>query len=248
MTRLVGAVAVVTGASTGIGAATACALAGAGATVALVARRPRELAAVAARIAASGGSSFCIATDLTEADAVDTVVARVLAELGGLDVLVNNAGVALTGPIVGADRAEWSRMVDLNLRAAMALSSAAVPHLLAAAEGPRRVADLVTIASIAGRRVQAGAGVYAATKAAVLAFSESLRQEVAARGVRVGVVMPGSVRTEAAVAASARIGKHSPNAPYLDVDDIADTVEFMVTRPGRMAVNEVILRPTLQVS
>lgn len=250
MSRLNGAVAVVTGASSGIGAATARTLAGAGAAVALVARRPEALAEVAETITAAGGAAYCCVADITTPGSAAEVVDRVVRDLGGLDVLVNNAGTALVGPIVGADRSDWARMVDLNLEAVLDFSWAALPHLLDAADGPRGVADLVTVASLAGRRVQAGSGVYAATKAAVQAFSESLRQEVAARSVRVGLVSPGAVRTENALAAQTRLGKDTPAAPtpYLDVDDIAGAVEFMVTRPPRMAVNEVIVRPTLQVS
>ncbi|GAA1947867.1 SDR family NAD(P)-dependent oxidoreductase [Nocardioides panacihumi] len=235
----------VSGASSGIGAATACVLAAAGATVALVARRPASLARVAAGIAANGGAAVCLAADLADDGSPEDVVARVVGELGRIDVLVNNAGAALVGPVLGADPAEWSRMVDLNLAAVLGLSRAALPHLLAAAEGPRGVADLVTVASIAGRRPQAGAAVYAATKAATQAFSESLRQEVATRQVRVGLVSPGAVHTEAAVVANARAGR--TDTAYLDVEDLAGAIEFMVTRPAGMAVNEVVVRPTQQV-
>lgn len=250
MSSLQGTVAVVTGASTGIGAAVARGLAASGCALGLVARRPDALAHVAGTISAAGGTAFCVAADLGEAGAADHVVAQVVDNLGRLDVLVNNAGAALVGPIVGAEREDWHRMVRLNLEATMAMSWAALPHLLESATGPRGVADLVNIASIAGRRPQAGAGVYAATKAAVCAFSESLRQEVTARQVRVGIVTPGGVLTESAVEASRRHGKDRPGAPapYLDVDDLAGAVEYMVTRPPRMAVNEMILRPTQAVS
>jgi NADP-dependent 3-hydroxy acid dehydrogenase YdfG len=241
-----GAVAVVTGASSGIGAGTASALAAAGATVALVARRPTELAQVSDRIAAAGGTARCFAADLTAAGEADRVVERAVAELGRIDVLVNNAGAALVGPVVGADRADWSRMVDLNLQSVLDMSWAALPHLLAAAEGPREVADLITVASIAGRRPQAGSGVYAATKAAAQAFSESLRQEVAARRVRVGLISPGAVLTEAAVVANTQVGRS--DRAYLAVGDVAGAIQFMVTRPAGMAVSEIVVRPTEQVS
>jgi NADP-dependent 3-hydroxy acid dehydrogenase YdfG len=246
-----GTVAVVTGASTGIGAAVAQGLAAAGCAVALVARRPEALAKVAATIAADGGTAYCIAADLGESGAPEHVVARTLEHLGRLDVLVNNAGAALVGPIVGGSREDWHTMVRLNLEATMSLSWAALPHLLEAAEtGPRGVADLVTIASIAGRRPQTGAGVYAATKAAVCAFSESLRQEVTARNVRVGLVTPGAIRTDTAEETMRRSGRstEAAEAPFMDVEDISGAVEYIVTRPPRMAVNEMILRPTLQVS
>jgi NADP-dependent 3-hydroxy acid dehydrogenase YdfG len=246
-----GTVAVVTGASTGIGAAVARQLAASGSAVALVARRPEALAEVAASIAADGGTAYCIAADLGETGSADHVVERTLENLGRIDVLVNNAGAALVGPIVGADRDDWQRMVRLNLEATMSLSWVAIPHLLEAAEtGPRGVADLVNIASIAGRRPQLGAGVYAATKAAVCAFSESLRQEVTARSVRIGLVTPGMIRTDAAVEAAVRHGRGTVEEPppCMEVDDIAGAVDYIVTRPPRMSVNEMILRPTLQVS
>lgn len=247
--ELTGTVAVVTGASSGIGAATSRRLAAAGASVALVARRSSELRGVCEQITASGGRARAVVADLTDADAADRVVDEVVSALGRLDVLVNNAGVALVGPVAGAssdDRADWSRMVDLNLRAVIDLAGAALGHLIDAAEGPRGVADIVNVASIAGRRPQAGSAVYAATKSAVQAFSESLRQEVAVRQVRVGVITTGAVRTEAAVAAMARVGRSG--SEYLGVDELASAIEFMVSRPRGMAANEIVLRPTRQVS
>lgn len=247
--ELTGTVAVVTGASSGIGAATSRRLAAAGASVALVARRSSELRGVCEQITASGGSARAVVADLTDADAADRVVDEVVSALGRLDVLVNNAGVALVGRVVGAssdDRAGWSRMVDLNLRAVVDLAGAALPHLIDAVEGPRGVADIVNVASIAGRRPQAGSAVYAATKSAVQTFSESLRQEVAVQQVRVGVITTGAVRTEAAVAAMARVGRS--DSEYLGIDELASAIEFMVTRPRGMAANEIVLRPTRQVS
>src|SRR5215218_10975170 len=194
---LEGTVALVTGASSGIGDATARSLAACGAAVALVARRRGRLDALAAEIESGGGRALAIAADVTDqAQAIDAVE-RTVAELGRLDIVVNNAGVMLLGPIEGAPTEEWDRMVALNVNGLLYVSHAAVPHLARAAEGdPRRVADLINVSSVAGRRATAGSGVYNATKFAVNAFTESLRQEITGRHVRVSVIEPGAVDTE----------------------------------------------------
>src|SRR6187431_118426 len=174
-----GTVALVTGASSGIGEATARALAAQGAKVALAARRKDRLDALAAEI---GG--LAIEADVTDREQAIAAVERTASELGRLDTLINNAGVMLLGPIVDAPVEEWERMIALNLNGLLYVAHAALPHLLSTAQqGPRQVADLVNISSVAGRRVGAGGGVYHLTKHGVGAFSESLRQEVTARYV-----------------------------------------------------------------
>jgi len=193
---LEGTVALVTGASSGIGEATALALAGQGATVALAARRRDRLEEVAARL---GGPSLVIETDVTDEAQCRHMVETTVGELGRLDTLVNNAGVMLLGPIENAPTEEWHRMVGVNLVGLLQCTHAALPHLLAAAgQGPREVADVVNVSSVAGRVARVDSGVYNATKWGVLAFSESLRQEVTARHVRVTVVEPGATATELA--------------------------------------------------
>jgi NADP-dependent 3-hydroxy acid dehydrogenase YdfG len=178
-------------------------------------------------------------------------VATTVQELGRLDTVINNAGTMLLGPIVGAPLDEWERMVDLNIRGLLYVAHTAMPHLLAAAEeGPRRVADLVNISSVAGRVVRNGSGVYNATKHAVGAFSESLRQEVTGRHVRISLVEPGVVATELSShnrpevldAIKERFG----GIERLEAEDIAETIEFILTRPRRVAVNEMLIRPTEQ--
>ncbi len=155
--RLDGTVALVTGASSGIGAATARALAADGAAVALVARRKDRLDELAADIAAKDGRALVLETDVTEQQQAMDAVERTVAELGRLDTVVNNAGVMLLGPIVDAPVEEWDRMVALNLQGLLYVAHAALPHLLAAAEdGPRRVSDLVNISSVAGRVARPG--------------------------------------------------------------------------------------------
>ncbi len=197
MTRLDGTVALVTGASSGIGEATALALAAEGATVALAARRRDRLEELAARVEQAGGKALVLEVDITQEEQAREAVERTVRELGRLDTLVNNAGVMLLGPAEHAPVQEWQRMVELNVLGLLYCAHAALPHLLAAAEdGPRRVADMVNISSVAGRVARLGSGVYNATKFGVGAFSESLRQEVATRHVRVSLVEPGAVETE----------------------------------------------------
>ncbi len=244
-------VALVTGSSSGIGEATAVALARHGAAVALVARREDRLAVLAERIGADGGRAIVLPADITAPEQAAEVVHRTVAELGRLDTVVNNAGVMLLGPIVGADPQEWERMIDINLRALMHTTHAALPHLLAAAESePRRVADLVNVSSVAGRVARNGSGAYNATKHAVGAFSESLRQEVTGRHVRVSLVEPGAVATELASHNRPEIlevmSQRFGSIERLHAEDIADAIAFTVTRPRRMAINEVLIRPTEQ--
>ena len=250
-THLNDTVALITGASSGIGEACARHLAAEGAAVALVARRADRLEQVATDIREQGGTALVIEADVTDQEQARGAVDRTVAELGRLDTLINNAGVMLLGPIVDAPVEEWQRMVDVNLLGLLYCTHAALPHLLAAAEQPpRQVADLVNVSSVAGRVPRLGSGVYNLTKHGVGAFSESLRQEVTKRHVRVSLVEPGATATELA-------GHNRPevletmaarfaDVERLEADDIAETVTFIVTRPRRVAVNEVLVRPTEQ--
>jgi NADP-dependent 3-hydroxy acid dehydrogenase YdfG len=249
--RLDGTAALVTGASSGIGEATALALADQGAAVALAARRRDRLDALAERIRGSGGTALVLEADLTAQPAAQQAVEQTVAQLGRLDTLVNNAGVMLLGPMEHAPVEEWQRMVELNVLALLYCTHAALPHLLKAAEdSPRRVADVVNVSSVAGRHARAGSGVYNATKFGVGAFSESLRQEVTQRHVRVSLVEPGAVETELAghnrpeVLASIR--QRFANMERLQSEDIADAVSYIVTRPRHVAINELLVRPTEQ--
>ncbi|HEX4756083.1 MAG TPA: SDR family NAD(P)-dependent oxidoreductase [Candidatus Dormibacteraeota bacterium] len=250
--QLTGTVALVTGASSGIGEATAVALAEHGAGVVLVARRRERLDALAARIGAAGGTTLVLDTDVTvEAKARDAVT-RTVDELGRLDILVNNAGVMLLGRVEGADVSQWRQMLDINVAALMTLTHAALPHLLTAAERqPRKLADIVNISSVAGRVARQGSAAYNASKWAVNAFSEALRQEVTARHVRVGLVEPGAVDTELASHNTdpeviARMQQRFGSLERMTAEDIAEVILFMVTRPRRVALNEVLVRPTEQ--
>jgi len=246
-----GTVALVTGASSGIGDATARALAGQGAAVGLVARRADRLEALAADLKASGATAVAIEADVTQRDQAEAAVQRTVDELGRLDVLVNNAGVMLLGPILDAPVDEWDRMVQVNVLGLLYCAKAALPHLLEAADGdPRRAADLINVSSVAGRQVRLGSGVYNATKHAVGAFSESLRQEVTGRHLRVSLVEPGAVDTELAGHNRPEVleglAKRFADMERLDAQDIADAITYVVTRPRHVAVNEILIRPTEQ--
>jgi NADP-dependent 3-hydroxy acid dehydrogenase YdfG len=249
--RLDGTVALITGASSGIGTATALALAEHGAAVALAARRVDRLTALSAKIRDSGGSALVIEADITDEEQARGAVERTVSELGRLDTLVNNAGMMLLGPVVDAPVDEWQRMLQINMFGLMYCAHAALPHLLrAAGSGPRRVADMVNISSVAGRVAREGSAVYNATKHGVGAFSEALRQEVTRRHVRISLVEPGGVDTELAShnrpEIKSTIEQRFADVERLQADDIADAIHYIVSRPRRMAVNEMLVRPTEQ--
>lgn len=250
--RLQGTVALVTGASSGIGEATARALAQEGAAVAVVARRGERLEQLAAQIQEQGGKALVIVGDVTDQEQAIGAVERTVAAFGRLDTLVNNAGVMLLGPVESAPTEEWERMVDLNLKGLLYTAHAALPHLLKAAQdSPRRVADLVNISSTAGRRTRPGMAVYSLTKFGVGAFSEALRQEVTGRHVRVSLVEPGLTATELQSHVRPEVRQQTLGAreiEKLEAADIADAIQYIVTRPRHVAVNEVLIRPTEQES
>lgn len=246
-----GTVALVTGASSGIGQATARRMAADGARVVLVARRADRLRDLAAELTDGGGSAQVVEADVTEREQAEGAVAAAVEEQGRLDVLVNNAGVMLLGPIADAPVEEWQQMVQVNVLGLLYCAKAALPHLLAAADQePRRTADLVNISSVAGRQVRLGSGVYNATKHAVGAFSESLRQEVTGRHVRVSLIEPGAVATELTSHNRPEIRdsikQRFADMERLSADDIADAIAYVVGRPRHVAVNEVLIRPTQQ--
>jgi NADP-dependent 3-hydroxy acid dehydrogenase YdfG len=248
---LAGTVALVTGASSGIGEVTARALAAHGVAVSVVARRKDRLDSLVEQIGGDGGRALAIEADITEEGCAAAVVARTVEEFDRLDILVNNAGVMLLGPIVDAPREEWRRMIDLNVRALIDTSHAALPHLLAAAEQePRHVADIINVSSVAGRVARENSGVYNLTKWGVGAFTESLRQEVTRRYVRVSLVEPGATATELATHLRPEIAdqmrERFAGTTPLAATDISDAIVYIVTRERNVAVNEVLVRPTGQ--
>lgn len=237
-----GKVVLVTGASSGIGEATALALSAEGARLAVGARRADRLAALAGK---APGEVLALDLDVTDQESVRSAVAATVDRFGGLDVLVNNAGVMLSGPIAGADTTKWTRMVETNLLGSMYAVHAALPHLL------ERRGTVLQVSSTSGRIASVGSGVYAATKFGVNAFSEALRQEVAAQGVRVVLVEPGFTSTELvdhitdpAIQAAAQ--QMASAMRTLQPEDIANTVVYALTQPDHVAVNEIPIRPTDQ--
>jgi NADP-dependent 3-hydroxy acid dehydrogenase YdfG len=243
--------ALVTGASSGIGAATASALADQGAAVALLARRADRLRELQADIESRGGRAPLIPADVTDANQVTAAVQRAVAEFGRLDIVVNNAGLMQSGPATEASVQDWDQMVAVNVQGVLYVTRAALPHLIEAAmDSPRGVADLVTISSTAGWVARPNTAVYSLTKFGVNAFSEGLRQEVLGKRVRVGVVGPGTVDTEifSHLAAPSREAFERQTAGMVKMrpEDIADAVLFMVTRDRRVAVNHMLVRAAEQ--
>jgi NADP-dependent 3-hydroxy acid dehydrogenase YdfG len=241
-----GKVALVTGASSGIGEATAIALAAEGAKVALAARRQDRLEALEAKLTSGGSTAMTLSLDVTDEQACRYAVAATRERLGGLDILVNNAGLMLLGPILDADTEDWRRMIHTNVLGLMYLTHAALPHLVEQGSG-----DIVNVSSVAGRVARSGSGVYNASKWGVNAFTESLRQEVTQRGVRVSVVEPGLVDTELGDhithAASKKATKEwKASIRSLNADDIARAVVYIVSQPDHVAINEILVRPTDQ--
>lgn len=251
MEPLDGTVALVTGASSGIGEAVARALAGRGARVALVARRKDRLEQLASELERQGSVALAIQANITQRSEALDAVRTALGHFARIDTLVNNAGIMFVDPVERALPEEWDRMVALNVNGLLNLARAALPHLLESAEkGPRRVADMVNISSVAGIKTGPGVSVYSLTKYGVGAFTESLRQEMAARHVRVSVVEPGSANTE--LRSHLRVEAHARDRARAGIErlepaDVADAVEYIVTRPRRVAVNEIVVRPTEQV-
>jgi NADP-dependent 3-hydroxy acid dehydrogenase YdfG len=243
--RLAGRVALVTGASSGIGRAVALALAREGADVAVAARRTDRLDVLRGELLELGVRALVLGLDVSDEAACRDAVARTVAELGGLDILVNNAGVMLLGTVEGADTEDWRRMMGTNVLGLMYLTHAALPHLL------QRRGVLVQMSSTAGRTARAGVAAYNASKWAVNAFSEGLRQEVTARGVRVVVIEPGIVATElrehiTQPVARERIQASAAAIRQLQPEDIAAAVVYAATQPEHVAVNEILVRPTDQ--
>jgi clavulanate-9-aldehyde reducatase len=247
MAELEGKVAVVTGASSGIGEATALALAAEGAVVALAARRKDRIDELARRIEADGGRALPIEADVGDEEQANGLISRAADELGGLDILVNNAGVMLLGPVTGANTEEWRRMVDVNVLGLLYCTHAALPVMGGSGGG-----HIVNLSSVAGRTASLGAAVYNLTKWGVVGFSEGLRQEALHANVRVTVIEPGFVATELQghnthpMVVEATEKMREQIGDLLVAEDIADAILYCVTRPPHMAVNEMLVRPNRQ--
>lgn len=249
-----GTVAIITGASSGIGEATAKHLADLGARLAVIGRRKERLDYLVSEITQNGGTALAIVADISDRSQAEKAVKAVIDHFGQVDILVNNAGLMLLGNVAGTDPEEWERMIHVNLQGLLYMTHAALPHLKSSAgSSDRKIADVINIASVAAFQFNEINGVYALTKAGVNAFSESLRQEVAKKfHVRVGVIEPGSVATELASHNSQEIqdGVLSPYFKEIETlvpADIAEAVAYMLTRPRRASVNKLWIGPTEQL-
>jgi len=240
-------IAVITGASSGIGEATAIACAQAGAAVALAARRGERIEQLAAQITGDGGRALALETDVSDEQQAGEFVARAHDQLGRLDVLVNNAGMMLLGPIAGAPTEEWRQMIGVNVYGVLYCTHAALPLMAAQGGG-----HIVNVSSVAGRVARQGSGVYNLTKFGVGAFSESLRQEGVALGVRVTLIEPGAVATELAghnrPEVLEQIRKRFADVERLTAQDIAGAILYAIGQPSNVSINEVLVRPSGQVA
>ena len=244
--RLVGRVALVTGASSGIGEATAIALAEEGARLAVTARRRARLRQLAEKLTVLGAEPQVIEADLLDEAEAQRVVRETEAHFGRLDILVNNAGVMYLEPVAEADLGRWRQMLELNVLSLIASSQAALAGMTARGDG-----HIVNVSSTAGRFANPNAAAYSATKFGVVAFSEALRREVYKHGIRVSVIEPGVVETELREHIGHAATKDALNAwadsmRQLQPRDVAETIAFCVTRPPHVNINEVLMRPTDQ--
>lgn len=251
--KLTGTVAIITGASSGIGEATAKQLADLGAAVAVVARREDRLNTLVTQIEAAGGSALAVTADITDRAQADRAVQTVVDRFGRLDILVNNAGLMLLGTVVDQDVDEWERMIAVNQNGLLFMTKAALPHLLAAADDDLRgVADIVNISSIAGRQAWANFAAYNMTKFGVNGFTEALRQEITKKHVRVGVLEPGAVETELishnndTIQSDLAVSDTENIPEKLQPEDIAESIAYMVTRHRRSSIAELWAMPTSQ--
>ena len=243
---LKGRVAAITGASSGIGEATARALGARGASVALLARRADRVESLAGELdGANGASALALEADVTDRSTVEKAAERIRGELGRVDCLVNNAGLMQLAPFEQGKADEWRRMIETNLTGVLETTSVFLDQLT---DGG---GDIVNVSSVAGRKGIPGSGAYNATKWGINGWSEALRQEMIGTGVRVIVVEPGAVDTELPdhitdPEAKERIESMGEQFDVLEAEDVASLIEYAVSRPERVSLSEVLIRPTEQ--
>ena len=240
-----GKIVVITGASSGLGEATARFLSGEGAAVVLGARREERIQSLARELSAHGRKALAVATDVTRYDEVKRLIDAAVASYGRIDVMLNNAGLMPHSPLERLKIDDWNRMIDVNLKGVLYGIAAALPHMKAQRRG-----HIINVSSVAGHKVRPGSAVYAATKSAVLVLSEGLRQEVKPYNIRTTVISPGALATELAnsitepdVAESIRAFVRETALP---ADSFARAVAFAISQPEEMDVNEILFRPTRQ--
>ena len=240
-----GKVVVITGASSGLGEAAARLLSAQGASVVLGARRADRIQSLADELAGSGGKALAIATDVTHCDQVQRLVDAAVQAYGRVDVMVNNAGLMPLSPLERLKIADWDRMIDVNIKGVLYGIAAALPYMK-----QQKAGHIINVSSVAGHKVGPGSAVYAATKHAVRALSEGLRQEVKPYNIRTTVISPGAIATELPdsitepdIAENVRKFVHEVALP---ADAFARTVAFAMSQPEDMDVNEILFRPTKQ--
>jgi NADP-dependent 3-hydroxy acid dehydrogenase YdfG len=244
--RLDGKVAVVTGASSGIGEATVRSLASEGAAVVAGARRKERLDGLVEEVTGGGGKAIAVECDVTDEEQAHGLVQRAVEEHGRIDILVNNAGVMLLSTVQKGLSGQWRQMFEVNVMGLLYTTDAAIEAMKRQGGG-----HLVNISSVAGRKVtRDSSGVYAGSKHAVVAISEGLRQELLEDNIRVTVIEPGAVETELATHITDEDARESLGGllhlEILQAEDIANAVTYAVTQPERVSVNEILIRPTQQ--
>jgi NADP-dependent 3-hydroxy acid dehydrogenase YdfG len=250
---LTGRVAVITGASSGIGAATALALAAGGAKVAVTARRQDRLDDLARQVTEAGGTALPLALDVTDPDAVGRVAATIADRLGRVDLVFANAGVMLPEPIEHLRRDQWDHQIDLNLKGLLHTIEAFVPSLVAAGAEPGGVADLVLTSSIAAQHLFPGFAVYSATKAFVSHLGDHLRPELGPQHVRTATIEPGIVQTELQshvtdAATNEWLAGAAASMELLVAQDVARVVAFVAAQPRHVNLARVQVMPTEQAA
>lgn len=245
MNNIKGKVIVITGASSGLGEASARLLSKQGAILVLGARRLDRIQALAGELVAQGGQALALATDVTDPAAVQALVDAAVEAFGRIDVLINNAGLMPHSPLERRKIADWDRMIDVNLKGVLYGIAAALPHMQA-----RKSGQIINVSSVAGHKVGAGGAVYAATKHAVRALSEGLRQEVKPWNIRSTIISPGAIATElpgsATEADVAQKLKDFYDAYAIPADAFARAVSFAISQPEDVDINEILFRPTRQ--
>lgn len=240
-----GKIIVITGASSGLGEAAARLLAAEGATVVLGARRVERIEALAAELTQAGGRAFALATDVTRREQVQALIDTAVERYGRVDVLLNNAGLMPSSPLDRLKVEDWERMIDVNIKGVLYGIAAALPHMQRQQAG-----HIINVSSVAGHKVRAGGAVYSATKHAVRALSEGLRQEVKPWNIRTTVISPGAVATELPDSATEPDMAEGFRQYYASIaipaDSFARAVAFAVSQPDEVDINEILFRPTRQ--
>ena len=243
--NIAGKVIVITGASSGLGEATARLLSAEGAIVALGARRDERLKSLTAELTAKGGKALAIATDVTNCGQVKKLVDAAVEKFGRIDVIINNAGLMPQSPLDRLKIDEWDRMIDVNIKGVLYGIAAALPHMTRQKSG-----HIINVSSVAGHKIRPGATVYAATKHAVRALSEGLRMEVKLYNIRTTIISPGAVATELPdrvtdPETAERLKKFYAETA-ISADSFARAVAFAIGQPDDVDVNEILFRPTKQ--